>query len=167
MLDEYSLHEASPRPPRREPQRDFERTALAMFEEHGRSEGALLESYRQIAERSAVDPAVRYLVGLILEDEKRHHAVFEQMANEIRSFCWEVPVEPSLPMMSAKADPGLLAATKRLLAFEKQDAKELRRLRKHLRDSPASSLDPLMVEMMLLDTAKHIAILEHITSRLT
>jgi len=138
-----------------------------MFEEHGRAEGAILDSYRQIAERSNVDPAVRYLVGLILEDEKRHHAVFEEMANEIRSFCWEIPVEPSLPMMAARSDPDLLAATKRLLAFEKRDAKELRRLRRLLRDSPASSLDPLMVEMMLLDTAKHIAILEHITSRLT
>ena len=36
-----------------------------------------------------------------------------------------------------------------------------------LRDSTESSLDPLMVDLMLLDTAKHIAILEHITSRLS
>ncbi len=167
MLDEYSFREASRTPPRREPQRDFERAALAMFEEHGRSEGALLESYREISERPTVDPAVRYLVRLILDDEERHHRVFEEMANEIRSFVWELPVEPRLPMMGTRSDPELLAATKRLLAFEKRDAKELRRLRKQLRDSTESSLDPLMVDLMLLDTAKHIAILEHITSRLS
>ena len=151
----------------REPDREFETTVLGMLEHHGEAEGAILDSYRQVAERSSVDDAIQYLIRLIMEDETRHHEVFAQMANGIRSFVWEVPVEPRLPSISNRSDPDLLRETKRLLAFEKQDAKELRSLRKTLKGSPRSSLDPLMVELMLHDTAKHIAILEYIKDHLS
>ena len=77
------------------------------------------------------------------------------------------PLTSSLPSMPVHSDPDLLAETKRLLAFEKHDAKELRKLRKTLKHGPSSSLDPLMVELMLHDTAKHIAILEFIEAHLT
>jgi hypothetical protein len=153
--------------PRGEPDRDFEMTVLQLLESHGDAEGAILESYRKVAERTSAGEAVGYLVRLILDDERRHHQVFAEMANAIRSFVWEVPVEPSLPTMPTRSDPELLAETKRLLAFEKRDAKELRKLRKTLRKGPPSSLDPLMVELMLHDTAKHIAILEHIKAHLS
>ena len=63
-------------------------------------------------------------------------------------------------------DPELLAETRRLLAFEKSDAKELRQLRKVLRHTPRSSLQPLLVDLMLHDTAKHISILEFIRDHL-
>jgi hypothetical protein len=63
-------------------------------------------------------------------------------------------------------DPELLQETKRLLAFEKSDAKELRQLRKALRHAPRSSLQPLLVDLMLHDTAKHISILEYIRDHL-
>jgi hypothetical protein len=54
-----------------------------------------------------------------------------------------------------------------LLAFEIEDAKQLRKLRKALRGSPKSWLHPLLVDLMLHDTAKHIAILKHIRRQLT
>ena len=151
----------------RPPDRDFENAILRMFEHHGEAEGEILESYREIAERSSSGEAIQFLVRLILQDEERHHELFAKMANEIRSILWEVPVEPRLPAVRARPDPELLAETKRLLAFEKQDAKELRALRKSLASSSKYSMDPLMVELMLLDTAKHIAILEYIKSQLS
>lgn len=154
------------RPVSRQPDRDFELSVLHMLETHGAKEGELLEAYRRVAERAEHGSAIRFLVRLILEDEERHHQVFAEMANAIRSFVWEVPVEPSLPAMTARRDPDLLAETKRLLAQEKQDARDLRRLRRTLKRSPSTSLDPLMVELMLHDTAKHIAILEFIQARL-
>ena len=110
---------------------------------------------------------MQYLVRMILEDEERHHRVFAEMANALRSFVEEVPVEPSVPAMAPRPDAALLEQTRRLLAFEKEDAKELRRLRKALKGSPKSMMHPLLVELMLHDTKKHIAILEHITSRLS
>lgn len=151
----------------REPDRDYEHTILQLLEHHGAAEGEILESYKEISERSEVGDAVQYLIRMILEDERRHHKVFDEMANTLRSFMWEMPVEPRLPPMVRRSDPELLAETKRLLAFEKNDAKELRSLKKQLKGSQKSSLDPLMVEIMLHDTAKHIAILEYIKARLT
>ncbi len=168
MIDDSIFNQAGSRTAAtHQPDHRFEHTILRHMEEHGKAEGAILESYRQVAERSSSGEAIQYLVKLILDDEERHHAVFGEMANAIRSFVWEVPVEPRMPSMAVRSDPELLAETKRLLAFEKQDAKELRRFRKELKASPASSLDPLMVDLMLLDTTKHIAILNHIKSRLT
>jgi hypothetical protein len=146
--------------------RDFEYDVLDLLESHGIREATLLESYRQIAEETSTADAVRYLVRLILEDEERHHRLFTEMANDIKSFVWEVEVEPKVPSMAPRSDPQLLDATRQLLAFENKDAKELRQLRKVLRDSPKSSLHPLLVDLMRHDTAKHIAILKHIRKQL-
>jgi hypothetical protein len=150
----------------REPDRDAELRILALLETHGAREGAALSAYKRVAAESSAGPGVQYLVGLILDDEERHHRTFEEMANQLRSIVWEVDVEPQVPPMPSRADPALLAETRRLLEFEKEDAKELKALRRELKHSPSSSLHPLLVEIMLHDTAKHIAILEHIRKRL-
>jgi hypothetical protein len=151
---------------RRQPDRDLEHSVLRMLETHGEREGTALAEYERVAEQSSAGDAVQYLVRMILDDERRHHQVFEEMANELRSFVWEVDVEPRVPSMTERPDPALLAETKRLLAFEKDDRKELRQLRKALKHGPRSSLHPLLVELMLLDTNKHIAILEFIRDHL-
>jgi hypothetical protein len=150
----------------REPDRDYERSVLQLMQHHVELEDAILESYQELADRSSAGEAIQFLVRLVIDDEKRHHELFTEMVNEMRSILWEVPVEPSLPAVTTSSDPELLAETKRVLHFEKQDAKELRNLRKILRDSQESSLDPLMVELMLRDTEKHIAILKYIKARL-
>jgi hypothetical protein len=151
---------------RRQPDRDLEHAVLNLLETHGEREGAALAAYERVAQESSPGGAVQYLIRLILEDESRHHRVFGEMANELKSFVWEVDVEPRVPAMGDHRDPDLLAETKRLLAFEKHDAKELRLLRKELRRAPRSSLQPLLVDLMLHDTAKHISILEFIRDRL-
>jgi len=151
---------------RRTPDRDVENMVLHMLETHGEREGTALASYERVAGESSAGGAVQYLVRLILEDERRHHRVFAEMANELKSFVWELDVEPRVPAMVDHPDPDLLAETKRLLAFEKGDAKELRELRKVLRHAPRSSLQPLLVDLMLHDTAKHISILEFIRDHL-
>lgn len=151
--------------PRNEPNRDQEQFLLRMLETHGEREGAALESYEKVASSSSTDGAVHYLVRLILEDERRHHRVFQEMANELRTYIWEVDVEPRLPSMSDAPSPELLAETERLLAFEKQDSKELRHLRSALRRTPQTSLQLLLVDLMLHDTNKHISILEFIRER--
>ena len=162
--DAFHPESTNQRASRPYPNRDFEQSVLPHLERHGEDEGAILESYRLVVERSSAGEVIQFLVKLILDDEKRHHQVFAQMANEFRSFLWEIPVEPSSPTLETHADPDLLAETKRLLAFEKKDAQEPKRLRQILKSGQPSSLNPLMVELMLLDTAKHIAILEHIKS---
>jgi hypothetical protein len=149
------------------PDRDLEYAALQLLTTHGQREGAALAAYERVAGEATADDAVTYLIGLIMDDERRHHRVFEEMANELKSFVWEVDVAPRVPSAATRKDPALLAETKKLLAFEKEDAKELRQLQKVLRRGPKSSLHPLLVELMLHDTAKHIAILEFIRSHLS
>lgn len=153
--------------PMRLPDRDFDYEILDLLESHGEREGEALESYRRVAEESSTGEAVGYLVRLILDDEERHHRLFTEMANRIRSFVWEVDVEPKIPALPPRSNPKLLAETRRLLEFETEDAKQLRQLRRALRHSPSSWLHPLLVDIMLHDTAKHIAILKHIRKQLT
>ncbi|MGZ7023553.1 MAG: hypothetical protein ACXVJ3_20130 [Ilumatobacteraceae bacterium] len=149
------------------PDPEHEFMVLDLLKHHGEQEGVILESYRLVAEESTAGEAVQYLVGLILADEERHHRQFSEMANEILSIVCERPVEPSPPRIVTRSEPDLLAQTKRLLAFERADAKELRRLRKTLRKAPGASLSPLLTDLMVHDTAKHIAILEFIKDHLT
>lgn len=166
------LSEPFPDPGRRAhsgrgPDRDFEHQLLRLLEEHGANEGALLARYQEIAERVETDEAVRFLIEMILADEHRHHQVFEQMANAIRSFVWELPVEPRLPAAVRRNDPELHEATAELLKSERQDRKELKELRSTLRHGPATRFDALMVDLMLHDTEKHIAILEYVHDHLS
>ena len=148
------------------PVRDLDYEILHMLETHGAREGAALDAYQRVAADTTAGPGVRYLVNLILEDEVRHHRVFDEMANQVRSFVDETDIQPRVPALVAHDDPALLAETRRLLEFERQDAKELKELRKALKGRPRSSLQPLLVDMMLHDTAKHIAILELIRNQL-
>jgi hypothetical protein len=98
----------------------------------------------------------------MIEDEERHHQLIEEMANRVESWLVEVEIEPETPALSPRADPALLDETRRLLALERQDARELRLLRRELRDTPTTSLLRFLAELMLRDTAKHIEILRFI-----
>jgi hypothetical protein len=146
------------------PNRAADVELINLLEAHAPREGEALATYEQLIEQSA-NPAVQYLGRLIIEDEKRHHDLLEEMLNGIKSFVWEVAIEPSMPSMPRQADPELLDKTRRLLALERRDATDLRRLRKSLRGTAKSSLLPLLLELMIHDTAKHIEILKFIKSR--
>ena len=145
-----------------EPDHAFEHRVLHQLEHHSANESALLEAYHEIAERSDTGSAVRFLIELILDDERRHHELFEQMANTFRSFMWELPVEPRLPAATQLHEPELRDATAQLLRSERRDRKELKALRSELGKQRGLALDELIVDLMLHDTEKHIAILKYI-----
>jgi len=136
-----------------------ERAIAAHLREHGPREGALLGAYQELIDQCE-DEGVRYLAGMILEDERRHHRLIDEMLHQIESFIWEVERDPQVPYLTPRVDPELRAATDELLALEREDAKELKQLRREMRSQPDSSLLPLLVELMIHDTAKHIAILK-------
>jgi len=56
----------------------------------------------------------------------------------------------------------ILTATRELLANEREDLKELKLLRKELRDSKDVTLWSVLVELMELDTMKHITTLRFV-----
>ena len=118
-------------------------------------------------ERFALDaeaPETRYLVLLILDDERRHHRLLVEMANAIAWGMSEHSPDPAVPDLTHK-DAGnrdLAAHTKRLIDAEEQDRIELKRLRKRLRPFKDTTLWELIVDLMLLDTEKHVQILRAI-----
>jgi hypothetical protein len=136
---------------------------LETLRTHDQRESAMLASYRRLVYESS-DEGIQYLGRLIIEDEERHHQMISEMANRIDSLVEGIRIEPSTPMLSPHVDRELLEETRRLIALERLDAKELRLLQKELRYAPATSLLPLLVKLMLHDTARHIEILRFIRS---
>ena len=134
------------------------RELVELLAHHGEAEGKVLAEYADLV-ASAEDEAVRYLGQLILDDERRHHAFLEEIAN---SLAWETrPVggAPSAPPLPLHLGDDLLAATRRLRKVEDDDRKELQALRRKLRVFADTTLWGLLVDVMLLDTAKHATIL--------
>jgi rubrerythrin len=130
---------------------------------HLAAEIDLLTAYKDAAEESN-SAAFRYLANLIIEDEKRHHRVFEELANALRSDVEMRPVEPSVPDMAGFGDmpQTVIELTGSLLAREEEDAAELRHLSRQLRDVRDTTLWQLLVKIMELDTEKHAEILRFV-----
>jgi rubrerythrin len=136
-----------------------ERELVELLTTHARKEVAILERYRRFAAEAA-SPAARYLVKLIVDDEERHHRLLAELANAI---AWEgqSPV-PSVPDAFASRDEALVAETQALLDAEGADSRELKRLQRRLEPFGDATMWPLIVDLMLLDTQKHIEILRFI-----
>jgi hypothetical protein len=135
---------------------------LAHFDEHVGDELTLTEEY--LAFRDQGPEYVRYLIDLILADESRHHQTFKELVNHVRSGVDYQDYGPQVPYVQGASDnrEALLEATNRFLAFEREDEKSLHRLQKELRPVRDTTLFSLLVELMELDTKKHIAILDFI-----
>jgi hypothetical protein len=135
---------------------------LAHFDEHVEGELGLLEAYMELRDQGP--EYVRYLVDMILDDEARHHQVFQELVNRLRSDIDFRDYEPQVPYLARNPSESkaLLEATERFLAFEREDQKSLRHLEKELRPVRDTTLFSLLVEIMELDTKKHIAMLEFI-----
>jgi rubrerythrin len=137
-----------------------DRDIVEWITRHGKAEGALLERYERFA-REASSPLHRYLVKLIIEDERRHHVVLAEIAEAI-AWGGVHDARPSIPRpVEGGADAELIEETKKLLASEKSDRAELRRLRRRLR-SYSGTIWPLLIDLMLRDTQKHTRILRYI-----
>jgi hypothetical protein len=139
----------------------YDQEIVAMLTIHAKEEEALLQRYERFAE-GAASPSTRYLVRLVVEDERRHHRLLGEMANTIAWGCWGDAHTPKVPELfpheggHGPVDP----ETRELLALENQDRAELRRLQKQLKAFKDTTIWSLLVELMMLDTEKH----EHILS---
>lgn len=139
---------------------EYTTEVVKAIDRHGQEESELLARYERFAERPE-SPVAQYLVRLILDEERRHHRILEELANTI---AWE-PVGdgagPSLPIASTRSgyDGEFLAETRDLLRQELRDRKELLRLQRRLRSYGDVHFWGLLIELMRLDTEKHISIL--------
>jgi rubrerythrin len=144
-------------------QRDGEWWARVVheFRSHVREESGFLESYEALVTESD-DASVRFLLELIIGDEHRHHGLFTSMADaSVGEGAFPGPPAPS-PELARQ----LLEPTERFLAAEHEESKKLAALRKDLKPAGDGTLWPLIVELMEIDTSKHIRILEFLRDRL-
>ena len=141
----------------------WERKMFDYLVEHTRVEGAMLKQYVDTAEGTD-SKAFEYVIKLLVEDELRHHRMFNELAASLKSeaeLSAEDPVIPRLDFDRIERTE-LLRMTRDLLAHERDDAAELKRLRKELRDVEDTTLWGLLVDIMARDTEKHIAILKFV-----
>ncbi len=132
------------------------------FHAHVREEGEFLLAYEALV-ASSDDESVRFLLELILGDEHRHHDLFMSMAD---ASVGEAPF-PGPPRLSRETARALLEPTERFLAAEKEESKKLAALRRSLKPAGGGTLWPLVVELMEIDTSKHVRILEFLRDRLS
>ncbi len=140
------------------------RALVDILEQHGAEEGAMLATYEELAE-NASDEGVRYLISLILADERRHHQLLVEMAN---AMAWGTPsVSPdrATPAVSPALDRELAEMTAPLRRAEEADYRKLRRLRRRIGTFGESTMWTLLVELMMLDTKKHATMLRFLERR--
>jgi len=130
---------------------------------HVENERGLLEAYNAASTDSG-SPAFQYLVGLILEDEIRHHRRFKELASTLRTDAEFHREDPAIPRITTWGPhPEKIAElTEELLRQEREDHRELKRLAKELKDLKDTTLWQLLVHLMESDTEKHIQILEFV-----
>jgi hypothetical protein len=140
---------------------DWERNLYAHLTSHVESESALLKEYSAAAQTSP-SRAMGYLVNLLIEDEIRHHRIFSELADSLKTEALLGGKDTAVPYMdfdqTANHD-AVLDLTAQLLDQEQRDAHELRRLQHELRSVKDTSLWSILIELMERDTQKHIAIL--------
>jgi hypothetical protein len=145
----------------------WERQLYAHLRRHVETERATLERYAEVAEGTESE-AFRYLVQLLIDDEIRHHRLFNELADSLETVALLKREQPVVPYMDLdRADrAAALEATDELLKNEEQDRGELKQLQRDLRDVKDTTLWGLLVELMERDTDKHIAILRFVRKHL-
>jgi rubrerythrin len=138
----------------------WEREIFDHLTEHIVQERGLLEEYVNAAKETESE-ALAYLINLLVEDERRHHGLFKQLAQSLKSTAELRSDSPEVPRLDFDREnrAEVLEVTGRLLKREESDLRELKRLRKELTDVKDTTLWGLLVELMKRDTDKHIAIL--------
>jgi len=134
------------------------RDLVDLIVRHGTEEGELLARYETLAAGSDNEMAA-YVIGLILEDERRHHRLLAEVANAAAWSNTSRAPEGATPPVLGGIDGELLAQTRRLLAAEQKDERALRRIRRKMKPFADTTLWALVIDMMILDTKKHATML--------
>jgi hypothetical protein len=147
--------------------REWERDILEHVATHGQTEGEILDEYQRIVDDEEIHPAFAYLARIILDDEVRHHRIFDDLAENMRQMADESVDRSPIPSLQGfHADRMRIhRLTEQLLEVERSDERELKDLAKRLKDFDKVTLWGLLIELMLDDTRKHIKILKFIEAR--
>lgn len=133
---------------------------------HEREESETLAEYEHAA-TTTTDAGVQFLMNLVLEDERRHHQLIQSMADDVNQSLQWIANGSALPTISARGTAGdrLLEQTRHFLEVERAGVRQLEDLRAEVKEL-RSGLLALLVELMELDTRKHVEILRYIERQL-
>jgi hypothetical protein len=147
--------------------REWELDVYRHIADHAQTEGEILEDYQSLADDAEIPPAFAYLARIILDDEVRHHRIFDDLAENMRQMVEESGDSSPIPSLRGfRADRvHILRVTEQLLAVERSDERELKDLARRLKDFDKVTLWGLLIELMLDDTRKHIKILKFVRDR--
>jgi rubrerythrin len=136
------------------------------FQSHATHEQGWLSSYQEIA-RETGDPLIRFLLGLIVADEERHHELMGRMISKLkdelaRTRSTEPPRRAGEKRETAKR---LLVSVENFIEAERKGINEYERLKK---ESQGLYRDvfALLYTTMIHDSHKHMEILKFLRLKL-
>ena len=136
------------------------------FQSHASQEECWLSGYREIATETS-DPQIRFLLGLIVADEERHHELTARMISKLKDeLAWtrSTGLAPRSGERGEKAKR-LRASVGNFLAAERKAIKEYERLKKESRGL-YRNVFALLYETMIHDSHKHVRILNFLRAKL-
>lgn len=136
------------------------------FQSHATHEERWLSNYRAIAKETS-DPQIRFLLGLIVADEERHHELTVRMISKLKDELAWTRSSGTLHRVGEKGEKRkrLLMSVESFLEAERRGIEEYERLKK---ESQGLYRDvfALLYTTMIHDSLKHIDILEFLRQKL-
>jgi rubrerythrin len=136
------------------------------FQSHANHEEQWLTNYQAIAKESS-DPLIRFLLGLIVADEERHHELTGRMIAKLKDELAWTRAEGLARGVYEKGEKRaqLRSSVEHFLEAEREGIKEYQRLKK---ESQGLYRDvfALLYTTMIHDSHKHIGILEFLRRKL-
>ncbi len=136
------------------------------FQSHADHEERWLSSYQELAKETS-DPKIRFLLGLIVADEERHHELTARMISKLKD---ELAWTRSTGIARRAGESGekakrLLTSVENFLDAERKAIEEYERLKK---ESQGLYRDvfALLYSTMIHDSYKHMEILKFLRLKL-
>jgi len=138
---------------------------LRALEGHIAAERGYLGQYRELAE-STKDPVVELIMGIILEDEERHHSLMRRLATRLKDdLYWSQTPDALRAPRPASVDPKEYESLRNFVASERAGIHELQDFAGRA-DGLYGGLPTALLEMMALDSQKHEHLLRFLFRRL-
>jgi rubrerythrin len=138
---------------------------LRALEGHIAAERGYLNQYRELAE-STKDPVVELIMGIILEDEERHHSLMRRLATRLNDDLYWAQTPDALRVpRPASVDPKEYESLRTFVASERTSVHELQDFAGRA-DGLYGGLPTALLEMMAVDSQKHEHLLRFLFRRL-
>lgn len=136
------------------------------FQSHASQEERWLSRYQEIANETS-DPQIRFLLGLIVADEEKHHELTARMISKLKDeLAWTRSTgNARRASESAEKAKGLMASVEKFLDAERRAINEYERLKKESQGL-YRNVFALLYTTMIHDSRKHLDILKFLRLKL-